>query len=161
MPLSPAALGIVLNTKKTEVLLVKRQDVPVWVLPGGGIDLDETPEEAVIRELYEESGLKVFVCRLAAEYTPINRLAAKTYVFICDTLSGELRCSAETSEVAFFPLTELPSNLFHLHAQWLEESLKSTQTLRRPLTEVSYFSLIKYFITHPWQVLRFAWTRLF
>lgn len=39
-----------------KLLLVKRRDVPVWVFPGGGIEKGETPERAVVREVFEESG---------------------------------------------------------------------------------------------------------
>lgn len=35
--------------------------VPCWTLPGGGVDLDETPEEGVVREVREETGLDVEV----------------------------------------------------------------------------------------------------
>ncbi len=46
---------------KTEVLLIKRGHYPyegMWALPGGFMDMEETLEEAVARELKEETGLK-------------------------------------------------------------------------------------------------------
>ena len=40
-----AVYGIVWKDNKSSVLLVQRRDLPVWVLPGGGLDEGETPEE--------------------------------------------------------------------------------------------------------------------
>lgn len=160
MSLLPAAIGIILNDKKNQVLLVKRRDVPVWVLPGGGVERNETSEETVKREIQEETGYQVDILRKCAEYSPINRLAAFTSVFICQIQSGQMLLSKETSEIAFHSLEKLPASFFPLHACWLQEALSQSNLIQRPLTEVSYFALCKYFICHPWQVLRFAWTRL-
>lgn len=159
MPLLPAAIAIILNADKSQVLLVKRCDVPIWVLPGGGIEVGETPEEALIREIEEETGYIVQILRKGAEYHPINRLAAFTTVFICQIRSGHICLSSETNAIAFFPLHHLPSNFFPPHKHWLSEILTQSTLIQRPLTEISYFALCKYFLQHPGQVLRFAWTR--
>ena len=62
------AATIVLNKDK-EILLVKRRDIPIWVIPGGGIEKDETPNQAAIRETKEESGFDVSITRSIARYT--------------------------------------------------------------------------------------------
>ena len=43
------------------VLLCHRRDLDVWNLPGGGLESGELPTEAVLREVKEETGLKVVV----------------------------------------------------------------------------------------------------
>lgn len=161
MPLLPAAVGIVLNNDKTKVLLIKRCDVPVWILPGGGIEQNESAEKCVVREIYEETGFHVRIVRKSAEYTPMNPLAAFTTVFICHVESGEMKLSDETAAIDFYPIQKLPSSLFPPHFIWLNEALSHPSLIQRPLTEISYQALCKYFIYHPWQVLRFAWTRFF
>ncbi len=159
MPLAPAAVGIVFDTLHTHILLVKRCDVPVWVLPGGGIDLDESPLQAVVREIFEETGLNVNVERQAAEYTPINRLAALTFVFICKIKDGEIQTSSESSEVRFFAINQLPSNLFTPHLDWIHDALSSTGLVKKPLTQITYLAALKYFLKHPIHILSYAWTR--
>jgi 8-oxo-dGTP diphosphatase len=160
MPLMPAAIGIILNADSSQILLVKRSDVPVWVLPGGGIENCEMPEEALRREILEETGLCIRLIRKCAEYTPVNNLASFTHVFICKIESGEVRLSNETSDISFYPLQQLPLSIFPPHAQWISEALSHSEIIRRPLLEISHLAIFKYFLRHPWQVLRFAWTRI-
>lgn len=159
MPLLPASIGIILNDDQTEVLLVKRKDVPVWVLPGGGIEAGETPENALIREVAEETGFQVEIVRKCAEYSPANALSSQTHVYLCRILSGKTCLSSETRAVAFHPLSKLPSSFFPPHALWLNEGLTHRHLICRPLTEISYWAFVKYFLVHPMQVLKFAWTR--
>lgn len=68
----PAASVIVLRDGPLEVLLLRRNDnssfVPgAWVFPGGAIDDGERPEDAAIREAFEEAGLRL------SELTPTSR----------------------------------------------------------------------------------------
>ena len=159
MPLLPASIGIVLNAAQSHVLLVKRDDVPVWVLPGGGIDSGETPEEALVREFQEETGYRVKILRKCALYHPINRLASETHVFVCQIQSGEICLSPETKAIAFHSISNPPSGFFPPHALWLQEAFEHQGLIKRPLEEITYRNLAKHFILHPWQVLRFGWTR--
>jgi 8-oxo-dGTP diphosphatase len=159
MALIPAAIGIVLNEDQTKILLVRRKDTPVWVLPGGGIEPDESPEEAVIREVNEETGYNIRIERKCSEYYPINRLAAFTSVFICNIIDGESCLSSETSAIEFFPSKNLPESLFEIHREWVEEALSSKVFILKPLSQVTYYAAFKYFIRHPLRVIRYLWTR--
>ena len=156
----PAAISITLNQDHTQVLLIQRSDVPVWVLPGGGIETDETAEEAVKREVFEETGFHVQILRKSAEYLPFNRLTTLTSVFICEIQSGNATLSSETAALAFFPLDHLPKMLFPPHRIWLQEGLQTTTCIRRPLTEVTYGKLFLYFCQHPWIFFRYVCTRI-
>lgn len=62
------ATAIVFNADRTRVLMVKREDFRVWVLPGGGIEPGETREQAAARETCEETGYEIAVDRLVGCY---------------------------------------------------------------------------------------------
>lgn len=55
------ASAFVINPINKKILLVKHKDYDKWLQPGGHIEDDETPEEAAIREVYEETGIKITI----------------------------------------------------------------------------------------------------
>ncbi|KAF3362999.1 Uncharacterized protein PHSC3_000535 [Chlamydiales bacterium STE3] len=144
-----AVIGIVVNAN-LHLLITKRADTPIWVLPGGGIDKEETPEAAVIREVKEETGLDVMISYKCAEYTPINALSAKTHVFVCEWLCGTLKNSPETQKVQFSPLDHLPKPFFFLHQEWLTDWQNSKGKLvLKKIHQVTPFAILKFFFRHP------------
>lgn len=52
------AFTICIN-QQNKILLVKRRDFPLWDLPGGKIDKSESPENAAVREYFEETGFNI------------------------------------------------------------------------------------------------------
>lgn len=156
-----SVIAVIFNHQRDHILLIKRRDVPIWVLPGGGIDQGESPEEAVIREIREETGLNATIKRQVAFYTPINRLAHPTYFFECEPVDGTLSTGDETRELDFFPLTSLPSPFFFIHKDWVADAQKLLPVvIHQPLKQVTYFRVFCYFCQHPLQVLRFILSRL-
>jgi 8-oxo-dGTP pyrophosphatase MutT (NUDIX family) len=86
------------------VLLVRRADDGSWAMPGGWVDPGETPERAVVREVAEETGLRVSAPRLL--HTK-QRPASVHYTFGCKLDGGDLRTSDESLEVAFVSPDEI------------------------------------------------------
>jgi 8-oxo-dGTP pyrophosphatase MutT (NUDIX family) len=161
----PAAIGIVLRPgakpSSQEVLLVRRRDVPIWVLPGGGIDPGESAAEAALREVEEESGVCCQIERHSAHYTPLNRLTRHTDTFVCSVVEGSPKASDECSDARYFALDQLPQDYFPLHLYWLEDALQNRkEPIHRPITEVTYCSVLWGTLTHPRSALRYFWTRL-
>jgi 8-oxo-dGTP diphosphatase len=100
------------------VLLVRRGHEPAlgsWSLPGGVVELGETLEAAIIRELAEETGLRVSVLGVAAVLERVFRdpdgKIAYHYVlvdFLCDYAGGELMAGSDSTAARFVLPEELP-----------------------------------------------------
>ncbi|MEW6658657.1 MAG: NUDIX hydrolase [Thermodesulfobacteriota bacterium] len=100
-----------------EVLLVLRGQEPAlgsWSLPGGLVELGETLEVALARELAEEVGITVEVLGITAVLDRIYRDpqggVPYHYVlvdFLCDYGDGDLRPGSDVTAARFAPLSEL------------------------------------------------------
>lgn len=101
-----------------EVLLARRGREPgygKWSIPGGGVKLGETLEEAVIREVREEVNLAVRVEDMVEVLERIFRdpegKVQYHYVlvdFLCERVSGEAKPSSDALEVKWVPISEIP-----------------------------------------------------
>ena len=93
------------------VLLVQRAQEPLsgkWTLPGGAVELGETLEEAVVRELREETGLEVRVLELIEAFERMarddNDRLRYHYVlldYLCVPVSGELLAGSDVAAAAW------------------------------------------------------------
>jgi len=151
--------GVIFSQDRSQVLLTLRRDVPVWVLPGGGVEPRETADDAVIREILEETGFHVKATRLVGVYTPVNRLARNTNLYECEIISGSATPSSETKDIRFFPLNGLPP-LPPPYLEWICAAAAMQPTLHKQLTSVNYWVFFKNAIFHPLFVGRFILSRL-
>jgi 8-oxo-dGTP diphosphatase len=157
---SVSVYGILFNETRSEVLLIKRRDIPVWVLPGGGLEAGESAEEAVVREVLEETGYHSSIVRKIAEYVPVNKMTKLTHFFECCIVGGAMRTGAETKDVCFFPLNALP-DLPPPYEGWIRDAAANhTTVLRKKIEGVSYWVLIKLLLQHPILVGRYLLTKL-
>ena len=105
--------------RNDRVLLVREMaDEHRWTLPGGWADVNESPADAVAREVREEAGFRVRPYKLAAVWDRARHphgVAQPFHVwrlfFLCEITGGEPETGPETSEVAFFGEHELPVEL--------------------------------------------------
>lgn len=152
---------ILFSFDRHSVLLIKRRDIPVWVLPGGGIDKGETPEVAACREMVEETGFEVKIVRKVATYTPSNRLSKVTHFFEVAQVSGKPSVGSETREIEFFPVDALPKLMPPPYANWIADAAANhPETLSKPVEGTSYWTLLKLLILHPVLVGRFLLTKI-
>lgn len=151
---------IIFRQNKQELLLIKRRDIPVWVLPGGGIEAKETPEQAAVREVMEETGLCVSIKRKIAKYSPLNRLAQITHFFECDILSGEPRIGTETKDIQFFSIHHLPKYLAPPYRDWIDDALLDHfDVMEKEISSVTYKRCFQLLFMHPILVSRFLLTK--
>ncbi len=155
-----AVYGIVFNENREEVLLIKRMDIPVWVLPGGGLDPGELPEVGAVREVLEETGFNSVIVRKVAKYLPVNKMTQLSHLFECRIVDGKAKTGSETKEVRFFPLNDLPA-LPPPYKGWISDAAANHPTvLCKKIEGVSYWVLVKLLIQHPILVGRYLLTKL-
>ncbi|WP_227376552.1 NUDIX hydrolase N-terminal domain-containing protein [Haladaptatus halobius] len=94
------------------VLLQLRADDETWCLPGGFSDPNESPDETVVRETREETGLAVepndFVgvyTRKPGEYGPHCLVR---HVYLCTVTGGEIETSREGTDVRYRAIEDVP-----------------------------------------------------
>ena len=156
-----AVYGIIFSDDRKKVLFVQRRDLPVWVLPGGGLDAEESPSLGVVREVFEETGLKTEIVRHIATYFPINRLTATTHLFECTILEGTLTINAEARAFAFFSVDALPARVPPPFTFWIQDAqLNSPFCLHKNIEGVTYTSLLLHFIRHPLLVTRYLLSKI-
>ena len=96
------------------VLLVRERADGKWTLPGGWADVNETPREAVEKEIQQESGYTARAVKLVAVYDRRKRNHPRSvfyiwkHFFVCEITGGAPQISSETDAVEFFPVTALP-----------------------------------------------------
>ena len=125
--------AIIFDQTGTKILLTRRSDNGRWCLPSGRLDSGESVEECCVREVWEETGLKVRVTRLVGIYSTPHRITVYAdgnrwqviaLSFVAEIIGGELGLSDETTEVGFFKLDELDRlDLMEPHRERIEDAL--------------------------------------
>ena len=116
-----AAYAVILDDLGQVLLALWNEPTePLWTLPGGGVELDETVEEGVVREVREETGYDVELTGLLGVQTHVigvraietdRPLKAVRVLFAARVVGGELRKELDgtTDEARWFPLSDLSS----------------------------------------------------
>lgn len=116
-----------LDCEDLKVLLIRRDLPPFegcWALPGGFVHIDETLEDAALRELQEETGLeKVYLEQLCTigdlDRDPRERVVTIAYYALVKLSDHRVRAATDAREAAWFLLDELPHLAFD-HAKILD-----------------------------------------
>ena len=115
-----AAYAVIVDEGRRVLLALWNEVVPPqWTMPGGGVELAETVEEAVVRELREETGYEVRVGRLLGVHSLVvppeargsgsRPLKSVRIVFAATIVGGELTREVDgtTDEARWFDLTDV------------------------------------------------------
>jgi 8-oxo-dGTP diphosphatase len=115
--------------KNQNILLIKRKNNPFkdkWALPGGFVEYGETTENAVIREIKEETGLHTTIKQLLGVYSEPKRDPRGhtiTIVYLLEIINGELKAGDDAGDAKFFNLNDLPELSFD-HKKIIHETIK-------------------------------------
>jgi 8-oxo-dGTP diphosphatase len=111
------------------VLLIQRKQSPYegsWALPGGFVEYGEKTEDAVIRELAEETGLQVKIRGLLGVYSDPHRDPrghTVSVVYLVESIGGVLKAGDDASSAKFFKRDELPGLAFD-HAMIIKDAFE-------------------------------------
>ncbi len=143
-PVRPV-LGVgALIYKEDAILLVERGNPPLagyWSLPGGGVEGGERLEDAIVREVSEETGLRVTADCLATVFERIMPDAASRceyhYVlidFYCTITGGELRAGDDSRDVRWFSIGSLGELLLTAGTREVIESCSGNRATQPLIT---------------------------
>lgn len=122
--LRPSVSAIITNGDG-HVLLQLRSDNSLWGLPGGSVEIGESVTAALMREVWEETGLTVEIGRLVGVYSdPQSQVvrypdgAVVHYIntlCTCRVVRGTLQTCDESLDLRYFDPTRLPENMVASH----------------------------------------------
>jgi 8-oxo-dGTP pyrophosphatase MutT (NUDIX family) len=125
--------AIIFDDTRQRILLTRRTDNGQWCLPGGAMDAGESLVEACIREVWEETGLRVQITRLIGVYSTPHRIVTYAdgnrwqiiaHSFEAEITGGELTLSDETIEFGYFTPDEIDAlDLMEHHRERIDDAL--------------------------------------
>lgn len=145
------AVNALIRDEHGHILMERRSDNNMWALPGGAIDPGEHPAQALVREVWEETGLKVVPEYIVGvfgglqgfyhRYPNGDEVESVTILFACRVVAGHLGAKdGESAELRYvslehmaslelfdaFPLdlfapATAPAGVFAWQPQWLEQ----------------------------------------
>ena len=111
-----------------KILLEQRSDDKCWGIPGGWVDVNETPEIAVKREIKEETSLEIQTTKLIEIFSRSAGQFGQPHsschiLYFCTARDGELKKSHESLDLGFFALEEI--QMWHRdHKFWAERAFR-------------------------------------
>lgn len=108
--------GLIAENEKGEILLVRRLYPPkkgYWDIPGGFVDIGETLEESILREIKEELGVAVTKLRYLTSTSDRYLYKGINYHTLCFFFKGDIDSKKiiphdDISEIKFFPKENIP-----------------------------------------------------
>lgn len=124
------ALVFRLVNQVAQILLIQRGNEPfkgMWACPGGFIDMEETPEQAVVRELQEETsltGIKLFQFHTygGVDRDPRHRTIAIAYAGLLNEGTAKVQSGDDAADARWFDIEHLPSLAFD-HNQIINDGI--------------------------------------
>lgn len=116
--------------EERHILLVKRDRPPLkgrWCLPTGFAESGESIEDAALRELYEETGVKGHISRLLDVDSYKSRFYGDLLflTFVVDKTGGKLAAGDDSAQARFFPIGKIPPLAFRSNRRALDAYVKS------------------------------------
>lgn len=130
----PSSAAFVKNSAG-EILLVKRGVEPgygKWALPSGFIEIEETPEDACLRELKEETSLDGKIKELVGVYSQESYMYKNVIIIGYEVeVQGKLSPGSDSQAARYFAPEELPEIAFPSHSQMIADGMRKMRAQRK------------------------------
>lgn len=121
------------------LLLQRREDNGHWAMPGGRLDPGEDLQTCAVREVFEETGLRVRIVRLIGVYSDPWQYSIASYpdgsrtqtvnaCFECEIVGGDLTISHESTALGFYDMHDMPTPLLRTHEIRIADALQAAST---------------------------------
>lgn len=150
-----AAHVAVFKDKHRKVLLTQKNSVPMWVLPGGHLEEDESFEEAAIREYKEETGLVITILGLKSIYRHKKNIEKRVYEG--KIIRDRIKINHESRAINWFNVNKLPSPMTVYEQQRIKDALnKKKQIIERSLA-IDIDKELVYQLRDPWTFIKLSY----
>lgn len=134
-PAVTADCVVIAKENEPKVLLIKRGNEPFkdcWAFPGGFMNMDETTEQCAVRELEEETGLKVTEIKQIGAYSkvdrdPRGRTVTVAYLVVIDKAEA-VKGGDDAAKAQWFPISGLPKLAFD-HEEIMKDAKRLFESL--------------------------------
>ncbi len=121
-PLHSVSVAGAVMREDGRLLAIRRADNGTWELPGGILELSESPEAGVRREVLEETGIHVEVGELSGVYKNTAR-GIIALVFRCKPSAGTERTSDESTAIAWLTPEDVAERMSEVYSVRLLDAL--------------------------------------
>lgn len=134
-PAVTADCVVIAKENEPKVLLIQRGNEPFkgcWAFPGGFMNMDETTEQCAVRELEEETGLKVTEIKQIGAYSkvdrdPRGRTVTVAYLVVIDKAKA-VKGGDDAAKAQWFPISGLPKLAFD-HEEIMKDAKRLFESL--------------------------------
>jgi ADP-ribose pyrophosphatase YjhB (NUDIX family) len=129
--------GAIIVDQLGRILLQRRKDLDVWGIPGGVMELGETFEETLRREILEETNLSIKNIKLFgiysgksgfSQYPNGDKVFSVQIIFYVERYDGILKPNSESRELRFLYKEEIPKNLNPSQAPFILDWINGAET---------------------------------
>ena len=126
IPKHSVSVAAVVVNDDGQVLVIKRRDNGAWQIPGGVLELDESIQDGLRREVREETGVEVEPERLTGVYKNMN-LGVVALVFRARQVAGTPGPTDEATDVAWWTAEQVERDMIEAFAVRILDALQTAQ----------------------------------
>lgn len=133
-PIMVTAAMCIIYDREKGILFEKRSDNGMWCVPGGAIELGESLEQALVREVKEETSLDIANPKLFDVSANVHMIYPnKDEVYYTDVVYevneyfGTLKYDEESTELRWFKIDELPENIMPTQIEYIKKFINMSK----------------------------------